>query len=59
MVAPIKGLALALLSLLMLLAPARGQTATPIEHLIVVVGENLSFDNLFWDLSAAVKCENP
>ena len=22
-------------------------TATPIEHLIVVVGENLSFDNLF------------
>jgi acid phosphatase len=47
MAAPIKGLALALLSLLMLLAPARGQTATPIEHLIVVVGENLSFDNLF------------
>ena len=31
----------------MLLAPARGQTKTPIEHLIVVVGENLSFDNLF------------
>jgi phospholipase C len=47
MAAPIKGLALALLSLLMLLAPARGQTATPIEHLIVVVGENLGFDNLF------------
>ena len=26
---------------------ARRTTATPIEHLIVVVGENLSFDNLF------------
>jgi phospholipase C len=25
----------------------RPRTATPIEHLIVVVGENLSFDNLF------------
>ena len=33
--------------LLTLAAPARAQTATPIEHLIVVVGENLSFDNLF------------
>ena len=31
----------------MLPAPAFAQTATPIEHLIVVVGENLSFDNLF------------
>jgi phospholipase C len=29
--------------------PARAQTptATPIEHLIVVIGENISFDNLF------------
>lgn len=33
--------------LLALTAPARPQTATPIEHLIVVIGENLSFDNLF------------
>ena len=36
--------------LLALGAPAGAQaptTATPIEHLIVVVGENLSFDNLF------------
>jgi acid phosphatase len=35
---------------LMLLAPgasARAQTATPVEHLIVVIGENISFDNLF------------
>src|ERR1700757_3472888 len=47
MASPLKGLALALLSLLVRLTPARGQTATPIEHLIVVVGENLSFDNLF------------
>src|SRR5215472_8063576 len=35
-----------------LVAPAAAQdaashTATPIEHLIVVVGENLTFDNLF------------
>src|SRR5574337_888167 len=29
------------------MAPAARRTATPIEHLIVVVGENLSFDNLF------------
>jgi phospholipase C len=28
-------------------AQAPPKTATPIEHLIVVVGENLSFDNLF------------
>ncbi|HET7594154.1 MAG TPA: hypothetical protein VFK49_01810, partial [Stellaceae bacterium] len=28
-------------------AAAPERTATPIEHLIVVVGENLSFDNLF------------
>jgi phospholipase C len=47
MAAALKGLALALLSLLVLPVPARAQTATPIEHLIVVVGENLSFDNLF------------
>jgi acid phosphatase len=28
-------------------AAAQGRTTTPIEHLIVVIGENLSFDNLF------------
>jgi phospholipase C len=28
-------------------SPASPVTATPIAHLIVVVGENLSFDNLF------------
>ncbi|MGE5200504.1 MAG: alkaline phosphatase family protein, partial [Acidobacteriota bacterium] len=28
-------------------AVAAGATSTPIEHLIVVVGENISFDNLF------------
>ena len=28
-------------------ADATRVTATPIEHLIVVVGENISFDNLF------------
>src|SRR5262245_711014 len=36
--------------LLVLAAPAGAQappTTTPIEHLIVIVGENLSFDNLF------------
>src|SRR5215831_13957548 len=32
---------------LVVAAPAKAQTATPIEHLIVVIGENLSFDNLF------------
>jgi phospholipase C len=39
----------AALTLLAVGAPAAAQppTATPIEHLIVVVGENLSFDNLF------------
>jgi len=41
----------AALALLALGGPAvaqtPGKTATPIEHLIVVVGENLSFDNLF------------
>jgi phospholipase C len=35
------------LALLVLAGPVRGETATPIAHLIVVVGENLSFDNLF------------
>ncbi len=44
---PTRAAALALLTLLLLPAPARGQTTTPIAHLIVVVGENLSFDNLF------------
>jgi len=47
MVLPTWGSALALLALLVLPAPVRGQTTTPIAHLIVVVGENLSFDNLF------------
>src|ERR1700731_4391866 len=47
MALPIRGSALALLALLILSAPVRGQTTTPIAHLIVVVGENLSFDNLF------------
>ena len=47
MAVPLRGSALALLALLQLAASARAQTATPIEHLIVVVGENLSFDNLF------------
>ena len=28
-------------------AQAPPKTATPIEHLIVVIGENISFDNLF------------
>jgi len=28
-------------------APAQAPTATPIKHLIVVVGENVSFDALF------------
>src|SRR5690349_10822710 len=27
--------------------PAARRTATPIEHLIVIIGENLSFDHLF------------
>ncbi len=47
MVLSTRGAVLALLALLVLPAPARAQTATPIAHLIVVVGENLSFDNLF------------
>jgi len=38
-------------ALVALAAPTAAQaplaTTTPIEHLIVVVGENLSFDNLF------------
>ena len=44
---PTRGSALVLLALLVLVVPARAQTTTPIAHLIVVVGENLSFDNLF------------
>jgi phospholipase C len=47
MVLPIGGAALGLLAFLVLPAAARAQTTTPIAHLIVVVGENLSFDNLF------------
>jgi phospholipase C len=46
-----RGSRLAALSLVMLGAAAGAraspQTTTPIEHLIVVVGENISFDNLF------------
>ena len=41
---------LAATALVALTGPAGAQapgTTTPIEHLIVVVGENLSFDNLF------------
>ncbi|MGC2198539.1 MAG: hypothetical protein WA633_00095, partial [Stellaceae bacterium] len=40
---------LAALAVLVTCAPAGAQpsTTTPIEHLIVVIGENLSFDNLF------------
>src|SRR5438477_4169042 len=44
---PTRAAALSLLALLVLPAPVRGQTTAPIAHLIVVVGENLSFDNLF------------
>src|SRR6266513_4434356 len=47
MAVPLRDSALALLALLLLAVTAHAQTATPIEHLIVVVGENLSFDNLF------------
>jgi acid phosphatase len=43
---PIRGSIFALLTLLVA-APAQAQTTTPIQHLIVVIGENLSFDNLF------------
>src|SRR2546427_12724351 len=44
-----RGLPAAALILLMLGAPAVAQpaTTTPIEHLIVIIGENISFDNLF------------
>src|SRR6266403_550442 len=47
MAIPIQGSTLALLAFLQLGATVHAQTATPIEHMIVVVGENLSFDNLF------------
>ena len=47
MVFPTWGSALASAALLVTSAPTQGQTTTPIAHLIVVVGENLSFDNLF------------
>jgi acid phosphatase len=43
---PIRGSIFALLTLLVA-APAQAQTTTPIQHLIVVIGENFSFDNLF------------
>jgi acid phosphatase len=44
-----RGLPAAALMLLALGAPVAAQptTTTPIEHLIVVIGENISFDNLF------------
>jgi acid phosphatase len=46
---PLFGIALALLPIASeaLAAEAARATTTPIEHLIVVVGENLSFDHLF------------
>src|SRR5438270_13787348 len=47
MVLPTWVSALASVALLVLPAATQGQTTTPIAHLIVVVGENLSFDNLF------------
>src|SRR5947208_15784218 len=47
MVFPTWGSALASAALLVMSAPTQGQTTTPIAHVIVVVGENLSFDNLF------------
>src|SRR6516165_481491 len=28
--------------------PARDSTATPIKHVIVIIGENHTFDNVFW-----------
>jgi phospholipase C len=45
----VRNAALFALTLLALSAPAAAQTVTktPIEHLIVIVGENISFDNLF------------
>jgi phospholipase C len=46
----VRAASLAALALTAIGAPAGAEpprTATPIEHLIVVVGENLSFDNLF------------
>jgi phospholipase C len=43
----VRGLGLALLALIAPASTALAETTTPIEHLIVVVGENLSFDNLF------------
>ena len=44
-----RGLVLAAVAVLALGAPAAAErsTNTPIEHLIVVIGENISFDNLF------------
>src|ERR1700760_4271930 len=44
---PLRGLASIFAALVLAAAPARAQTTTPIEHLIVVVGENLTFDNVF------------
>jgi len=41
------GAVLAPLLLASCAAAAPDPTVTPIEHLVVVVGENLSFDNLF------------
>jgi acid phosphatase len=45
----VRGPVLAVSALLSLANAASGgaSTATPIEHLIVVIGENISFDNLF------------
>ena len=43
----IEGVVAAALLLASCAAAAPDRTATPIEHVIVVVGENLSFDNIF------------
>jgi acid phosphatase len=44
----VRGPILAVLASVWLASPASGgTTTTPIEHLIVVIGENISFDNLF------------
>src|SRR5437868_13406558 len=47
MAARVRGSGLALLALIAPASTALAETTTPIEHVIVVVGENLSFDNLF------------
>jgi|HubBroStandDraft_1064217.scaffolds.fasta_scaffold00011_69 phospholipase C len=50
----------AFLALLGAMPGASAATATPIEHLIVVVGENITFDNLFatWEAPAGQSVSN-